>query len=131
MITSIHLPDSSWYTPALHNNKRLLRKAEISYSNNSTAETLNNYKLLKNAYRNDIITAKNAYISSKFQQLNNDSKSIHRLSARLLGRRLRPLLPSGTPEDLPILFDTYVNAKLINIISSLPTPTISTNTWHL
>ena len=81
MITSdyIHSPDSSCrYTPTLHNNKRLLRKAEISYRNNSTPETL---KILKITYRNNIITSKNACkhvnISTKFQQLNNDSKSIH------------------------------------------------------
>ena len=128
MITSdyIHSPDSSCrYTPTLHNNKRLLCKAEISYRNNSTPETLNNYKILKNTYRNDIITSKNACkhinISTKFQQFNNDSKCIHWLSSRLLVSRLKPPLPSGTPGDLHILFDAYFNVKLINIISSLAT----------
>ena len=61
-------------------------------------------------------------ISNKSTSLDNHSKSIHRLSAQLLGRNQKTPLQYATPEQLHILFDTFLHKKRLDIISSLPTP---------
>ena len=120
--TVISRPDSSWYTPHLLKQKRLLRKAELSHLNHPTDNSLLHYKTLKNTYRKQITTAKNSSIASKFSSIYKDSKSIFRLSAKLLGRSLKPPLPVATPEELPLLFDNFFSDKLANILATLATP---------
>ena len=93
--TSISRPDSSWYNQKLLKQKRSLRTAESVHRNHHTPDLLLKYNMLKNQYRKQIISAKNAHISMKFNLLENDSKSIHRLSAKLLGRSLNA--PHGNP----------------------------------
>ena len=75
---------------------------------------------LKNTYR--ITAANNASISSKFSSIEKDSKSIFRLSTKLLCRSLKPPLPVATPEELPLLFDNFFSDKLANILATLATP---------
>ena len=87
---------------------RLLRKAcRLFYGHNPTSHTLLNYRNLKNNDRKNLICAKNEHLSKKLISLDNDNQKPHLLYA--------------TPEQLPILFDTFFLKNLHDIISSLAT----------
>ena len=101
--------------------KRILRKAEKYYLQHPSPTSLAYYNNLKNIHRKSISTAKASHITHKFYKLSNDSKSIHRLSAQLLGCSLKSPLPTVTPEELPLLFDKSFNDKLSTTLSTLPT----------
>ena len=61
----------------------------------------------------------------KFDELESDSKAIHRLSVSLLNRKLKNPLPySSSTTSLPIFFQDHFTNKLENINNALPTPTI-------
>ena len=68
--------------------------------------------------------SKATHITLKFHKLSNYSKSIHRLSAQLLGRSFKAPLTTTTPEQLPLLFDKAFNDKLSANLSALPIPTL-------
>ena len=77
---------------------------------------------MKNIHRKAITTAKATHITLKFHKLANDSKSIHRLSAQLLGRSLKAPLPNTTHEQLSLLFDKAFNDKLSATFLPFPPP---------
>ena len=97
--TTITHPDSSWYTSSLLKQKRILRTAEKHYLKHTSPTLLTSYNNLKKIYHKAITTAKATHITLKFNKLSNDSKSIHRLSAQLLGRSLKAPLPTTTPNN--------------------------------
>ena len=115
IVTTVYRPNSSWHTPLLRNQKRLLRNAERVYQHNPTSYTLVNYRnfyLLKNNYRKNLICAK---------KMNTHSKNVHHLVMTvnlfivyprnyLVGTK-KPHLSYTTPEQLPILFDTFLHKK--------------------
>ena len=124
--TSIIRPDSYWYTISLLKQKRILLKAEKYYLKHPCPTSLAYYNNITNIYRKAISTAKTSHITHKFDKLSNDSKSIHRLSAQMLGRSLKAPLPTVTPEELPLIFEKSFNDKLSTTLSTLPTPVIPT-----
>ena len=124
--TTITRPDSCWYTSSLLKQKLILSTAEKHYLKHPSPTSLTSYNNLKNIHRKAITTAKATHITLQFNKLSNDSKSIHRLSAQLLGRSLKAPLPTTIPEQLPLLFDKYFNDKLSITLSTLPTPIIPT-----
>ena len=128
---SILRPDTSWYTSHLLDKKRLLRKLETQYTTNPSPSKLAEYRSLKIQHRKQLKFAKAAHIASKFDLIRNDSKATHRLSAELLGRKLRHPLPTASPTELPILFSRFFGNKLSDIIQSLPEPSYKQKHQHI
>ena len=96
---------------------------EYRHSINPCPLTLSDYKKLKTKHRTDLKLAKSSHTSSKFNMITNDSKATHRLSAELLGRKVKYPLPNASPVELPLLFSNYFSNKLDSILNSLPVPT--------
>ena len=117
-----------YYIPT--EQKRILRKAE-------------KYNKLKNLHRKTISTAKASHITHKFDKLANDSKSIHRLSAQLLGRSLKAPLPTVTPKNynsssihlsttnFPPPFPPFPHLSCPPLPSYFPSPLKNVNLPHL
>ena len=96
--TSTTRPDSSGYTKSLLKQKLILRKADKYHLKHPSPTSLDYYNNLTNLHRKTISTAKASHITHKFDKLTNDSKSIHIMSAQLLGRSLKAPI---TPVELP------------------------------
>ena len=62
------------------------------------------------------------FTNYKFISMQHNSKLLFKIANSILGRRQKSPYPDFTDDDLPTLFDSFFNDKIINIISSLPKP---------
>ena len=116
--------NTKWFNRNLSLTKRQLRYTEKKWRKHKSEENLTSFKQLFSKYRQLIKKAKREYYTDTITAAGNNAKKLYQISNSLLGRTTPRILPDCPASTNSANFDNYFNNKIINIINSLPSPTL-------
>ena len=125
-LTKIITPrlNTKWFNRNLSLTKYQLRYTEKKWRKHKSEENLTSFKQLSSKYRQLIKKAKREYYTDTITAAGNNAKKLYQISNSLLGRTTPRILPDCPASTNSANFDNYFNNKIINIINSLPSPTL-------
>ena len=116
--------NTKWFNRNLSLTKRQLRYTEKKWRKHKSEENLTSFKQLSSKYRQLIKKAKREYYTDTITAAGNNAKKLYQISNSLLGSTTPRILPDCPASTNSANFDNYFNNKIINIINSLPSPTL-------
>ena len=120
----IRIQDTSkgWFSQEVQRSKANLRKAEKKMKQNTTEETILNYKRLRKIKEDTIQKSKENYFRSKIENSSSDPKTLYKELNYLLGKDNKNKdFPEHTSEkELANRFKNFFLAKVDKISQSFP-----------